>query len=180
MDVARAVSLHAFRDTTGAMGRVAYDLGNVYRIFPPIHNSSPLFWALQFPVAELAQPRDSLAQALVSRFAEALTPETFGRALDAIDAAMEPLDEHRMSRPDAELIEREFTNAARLLRHACQRATALLDGSLADPGARRALEQDLQAAITEYRQLWLARNRPGGLEDSAGRLERSRADYVSG
>jgi hypothetical protein len=35
----------------------------------------------------------------------------------------------------------------------------------------------MQALIGEYRQLWLARNRPGGLEDSAGRLERARADY---
>jgi hypothetical protein len=177
LDVARAVSLHAFRDATGAMGRVAYDLGNVYRILPAIHNSSPLFWALQFPAAELAQPRDSLAQALVPRIAQALTPETFGRALKAIDEAMEPLEEHRMARPDAELIQREFTNAAGLLRHACRRATALLDGSLGDGAVRGALGQDMQALIADYRQLWLARNRPGGLEDSAGRLERARDDY---
>jgi hypothetical protein len=177
MDVSRAVSLHAFRDATGATGRVAYDLGNVYRILPEIHNSSPLFWALQFPLAELAQPSDSLAQALAPRIAQAFTPETFGRALKAIDDAMEPLEEHRMSRPDAELIRREFTSSAQLLRHACRRASALLDGSLADPGARHALDQDMQAIVAEYRRLWLARSRPGGLEDSVGRLERARADY---
>jgi hexosaminidase len=177
LDVARAVSLHAFRDSTGALGRVAYDLGNVYRILPEIHNSSPLFWALQFPVAELAQPRDPLAQALVPRITQALTPETFDRALKAIDEAVEPLEEHRMARPDAELIQREFTNAAQLLRHACRRASAILDGSMDNSGVRGALDQDMQALIGEYRQLWLARNRPGGLEDSAGRLERARADY---
>jgi hypothetical protein len=179
VDVAHAVSLHAFRDATGAMGRVAYDLGNVYHMLPEIHNSSPLFWALQFPLADLAQPRDSLAQALVPRIAQALTSETFGRTLDAIDAAMQPLEEHRMSRPDAQLIQREFANSGRLLRHACRRAMAIFDGSLEDSSARRALDQDMQATIAEYRQLWLARNRPGGLEDSVGRLERARADYVS-
>ena len=42
---------------------------------------------------------------------------------------------------------------------------------------RRELDEDMQAIIAEYRQLWLARNRPGGLEDSVGRLERARADY---
>ena len=82
-----------------------------------------------------------------------------------------------MSRPDADLIRREFSNAAQLLRHACRRASAVLAGSLADDGVRDALDQDMQALIAEYRQLWLARNRPGGLEDSAGRLERARADY---
>ena len=179
VDVAHAVSLHAFRDATGAMGRVAYDLGNVYQMLPEIHNSSPLFWALQFPLAELAQPRDSLAQALVPRIAQALTPETFGRTLDAIDTAMAPLEEHRMSRPDAQLIQREFANSGRLLRHACRRAMAIFDGSLEDSSARRALDQDMQAIVAEYRQLWLARNRPGGLADSVGRLERARADYVS-
>ncbi len=177
VDVAHAVSLHAVRDASGAMGRVAYDLGNVYRMLPEIHNSSPLFWALQFPLAELVQPRDPLAQALVPRIAQGLTPETFGRTLKAIDAAMEPLEENRMSRPDAQLIQREFANSGRLLRHACRRAIAILDGSLADSSARRTLDQDMQAVVAEYRQLWLARNRPGGLEDSVGRLERARADY---
>jgi hypothetical protein len=64
-----------------------------------------------------------------------------------------------------------------LLRHACRRASAILDGSLGDSSVRGALGQDMQALIAEYRQLWLARNRPGGLEDSAGRLATARADY---
>ena len=48
MDVPAVVSLHAFRDPTGVMGRVAYDLGNVYKsagVLMP--NSSLLFWTLQ-------------------------------------------------------------------------------------------------------------------------------------
>jgi hypothetical protein len=178
LDVARAVGLHAFRDATGAMGRVAYDLGNVYTLLPAIHNSSPLFWALQFPLAELAQPREPLARAMISQIAHGFTPETLGTARAAIDRALEPLEEHRMERPDAELIQREFANAGRLLRHACRRAGLALDPNQADAARlRREVGEDLQAIIAEYRQLWLARNRPGGLDDSAARLERAAADY---
>jgi hypothetical protein len=170
MDVPRAVGLHAFRDPTGATGQVAYELGNVYRTLPEIHNSSALFWILQTPLAELPrQPRLDLAQ---------LTPAAFEAALAAIDRAIEPLDEARMIRPDAEIITREFTNTARLLRHACRRAQlALNHGQSGAAPDRRALDQDMQAIIAEYKQLWLARNRPGGLPDSAARLEVARADY---
>jgi hexosaminidase len=179
LDIARAVSLHAFRDPSGAVGRAAYDLGNVYRMLgPEIHNSSLLFWVLQFPLAELIQPRESLAQALIPRIAQALSPEIFDRAAEAIDRAAQPIAQARIDRPDAEIIKREFANAARLLRHACRRAKLALDRGRAETaGIRQELDQDMQAIIAEYKQLWLARNRPGGLEDSVARLERARSDY---
>ena len=40
-----------------------------------------------------------------------------------------------------------------------------------------ALAEDADRLIVEYRDLWLARSRPGGLADSAGRLERMRQVY---
>ena len=47
LDVARAVSQHAFQDSTGSLGRAAYDLGNVYRsVGVEPHNSSEIFWAM--------------------------------------------------------------------------------------------------------------------------------------
>jgi hexosaminidase len=177
MDMARAVSLHAFRDPTGAVGRAAYDLGNIYRMLgPEIHNSSLLFWVLQLPLAELRQPRDSLAQAITSQ----LTPATFAEATAAIDRAVAPIEGAQMDRPDAGLIRREFANTARLMRHACRRAALALEpAEAADAGVVAALDQDMRQIIEEYRQLWLARNRPGGLDDSAARLESARADYTS-
>ena len=41
-----------------------------------------------------------------------------------------------------------------------------------------ALAEDADRLIVEYRDLWLARSRPGGLADSARRLERMRQDYL--
>jgi hypothetical protein len=165
LDVAAAVSLHAFADPSGSMGRVACDLGNVYRaVGTPLHNSSALFWILQKSQAEL-------------RAAPPATPPDFAAALAAIDQALEPLGTARMQRPDAALIVAEFENTARLLRHACRRGPALLDAA-PDAATRRALDNDLRDTIREYERLWLARNRPGGLADSVARLQRARADYA--
>ncbi len=159
-DVAEVISRFAFDDPTGAMGRVAYDLGNVYRApgYTP-HNSSVLFWILQ--------------QRYLDQHDVGLEPEDFKRALDAIDAALAPLDEAQMERRDAALIKREFENAARLLRHACQHALWQME----DTGDPTALAADLEAAIEEYKKLWLTRNRPGGLQDSLARFDRLRPAY---
>lgn len=164
LDVPAVVSRHAFTDPTGAMGRVAYDLGNVYRAVgyePP--NSSALFWVLQSPPVSDTSTLPRL---------------DFDRALDAIDAAIQPLATERMTRPDAPLILQEFDNTVRLLRHACRLGQLLIqpDGSGALP-RRRLLNDDIREIIREYERLWLARNRLGGLADSVARLERVRARY---
>ncbi|HWQ15119.1 MAG TPA: glycoside hydrolase family 20 zincin-like fold domain-containing protein [Roseiflexaceae bacterium] len=166
MDVAAVVGRHAFGDPTGAMGRVAYDMGNVYRHvgFEP-HNSSALFWVLQ----ELPGVAGTQWQ---------LPPLTFDAALAAIDAAMQPMARARMRRPDAAQIAQEYELVARLLRHACRRGQFMAEPE--GPGGqarRRLLDEDMREIIREYERLWLARNRPGGLPDSLARLEAARSLY---
>lgn len=166
MDVPRAVSWHAFRDPTGAMGRVAYDLGNVYRaigVEPP--NSSALFWILQRPLEWV-------------RAQQPIPSDVFQRTLEAIDRAMLPLNGAQIARPDAGLIAQEYTNMARLLRHACKRGLLALETDRIRADKMHAeLDQDMQEIIQDYKRIWLARNRPGGLDDSVARLERAREDY---
>jgi hypothetical protein len=41
------------------------------------------------------------------------------------------------------------------------------------PKTRQRLRSKLEALLDEHRRLWLQRNRPGGLEESAGRLKRT-------
>jgi hypothetical protein len=36
----------------------------------------------------------------------------------------------------------------------------------------------MEEIIRDYRDVWLARNRPGGLAESVGRLEAAMADYL--
>lgn len=153
IDIVAALNQHAFDDPAGVLGRVAYDLGNVYRVcFKNNRNGSALFRVLVPPPSD-AHPERSL------------TPPELDAADAAIDAAAAPLRHSRSRRSDAALIVDEFRNAAAILHHAVDLARAKLAGVNDETSAQRA--QDL---ASEHRRLWLARNRPGGLVDSVRRL----------
>lgn len=162
-DMAQAVSLHAFRDPTGGMGRLAYDLGNAYlQTGVLLHNNSVLFRLLQ------ESPDDIAAR-------DGLTKANLEKTLNYIDEATAALDDARPNRPDADLIRREFRWAADMLRHACRRGIWSLGRD--DLTLRQHLAQDAAQLQTEHRQIWLARNRSGGLSDSQARFEKMRRDY---
>jgi hypothetical protein len=80
------------------------------------------------------------------------------RAEAAIESAMRNVHSAKMSRADAELIKDEFANAAAMLRYACRKARG------------ETTPAELDRIVHTHRQCWLARNRPGGLEDSVGKL----------
>ncbi len=168
LDIAQAASLYAFGDPTGSIGRVAVELGNIYRIPGlAVPNGSALFWMLQLTFEEFGQRPRIVPEA-----------QSFQAALRAIDEALLPLAAARMQCHDASLIIREYEFTARLMRHACRRGLLANDPTQqTDSAVRRELDADLQAIIQEYQELWLARNRRGGLADSVARLQRGRADY---
>jgi len=160
MDSAAVLSRHAFGDRTGCLGRVAYDLGNVYRALGgPVQSPSLLFWVLQ---GLATGPRLS-----------AEPPPDYAAARAAIDAALAPLAGARPQRPDAALILAEFETTAGLLRHACDRGQALL-AAAAGGVAPAAPAGEMRDLIREYERIWLARNRPGGLADSVRRFAAAR------
>jgi len=166
LDIPRVLSLYAFRDPTGSMGRVAYDLGNASQVvgIEP-HNSTALFRILQKPLAPFPYPDQVSAGDLY-------------RTLEAISQAMAPLTGAQITRPDAGLIVMEYALAARLMRHACRRGLLALESDPAKAALfRRELDHDMQDLILHYKQAWLSRNRPGGLKDSVARLEKVRQDY---
>ena len=88
---------------------------------------------------------------------------------------MQPLEQAQMQRPDADLIKREYRHTARLMRHACRRGILAFGSD--DPAERAALAEDMRAILSEYRALWLARSRPGGLENSAACFEQIIQEY---
>jgi hypothetical protein len=81
-----------------------------------------------------------------------------------------------MNRSDVDLILAELRNGVQMLRYACARGTFLKDASTSSSGRLRTWMQEI---LSEHRRLWLARNRPGGLADSAARLERIINSYNS-
>jgi hypothetical protein len=163
LDLPKALDAHVFRDRAGVVGRVARDLGNVYQAYAkPLNNGSRLFWTL------LATPdRKPLW--------EGVTADEYRAAERAVAAAVAPLANARMTRPDAALVVDEFQHAADLLTHACRRGRHLLDRRAHDDAT--ALQSDLTRLTATHRRLWLARNREGGLSDSAARLTAASAAY---
>lgn len=167
MDLPAALDRFAFRDRAGVMGRLAYDLGNVYNSLEIdwVH-SSALFWILQRSLEEAGR------HTKIERI-------PFEKVLAVIEQASSGLDEARMNRPDGDLVRDEYALTVRLMRHACRRGmmAVALAASQAPPANPAELDADMQEIITEFKRLWLARNRPGGLAESVARFEKARQDY---
>jgi len=166
IQLAPALSLHVFDDPTGAMGQLAYDLGNVYLVWERetghrLHNSNFLVRVLYQPVEELEARGFNWAEIPV---------EPFQLARQEIEAVIARLPQAQMRGTDAPLIRREYENAARLLLHACalgEFKVALAKGKATTEQAS-SLAEDMRAILAEHRALWLARNRAGGLEQNSG------------
>ncbi len=154
--LAAAVDLHGFQPAPGspAAGQLAADLGNLYQACGKLRaNGSLLFWLL------VAGNND-------------LPGQLEGVGLDGLHATQAKLADCqarlaklRLQRADGELIVAELANNAAMLEQGLRRGLAALGEDVWQPEA-------LQPLRDEHRRLWLARNRPGGLPESLGWLER--------
>ncbi len=180
IDLPAVVSNFAFHDQTGVMGKLAYLLGNAYQ--KPgvlVRNGSFLMWIYhftldQFPTARYARWLEgNNREALKDR---PLLTRNLHETINYIDEVMADMENAQMQVPDADIIKREFGLTARMLKHGAKRALLELED---DSVSKESLLADMDEIITIYRQNWLTRNRPGGLDDSAARLLRARQTYTT-
>jgi hypothetical protein len=165
---------HCYGDDAGRLGDALARLGELHRIVPlQVPNVSALVLHLYFPQLPVGADLDP-----------ALRPEHLRAVVDGID---ESLDALRQARPVSEhgrLAVDELAASAELLRVCCDDAQARLGagGRLASvPGPVRAeLAERVGGVLEMHRERWLARNRPGGLDESCAWLEHLRACYVTG
>jgi hexosaminidase len=169
LDMPRALDLFAFEDQAGIMGKIAYDLGNVYLAFGEPHiNGGTLVYALQLSHEDLEKrmaaqggDRHAIIEQLHSVTAQ-------------INTILAPINQADIHRPDATLIRDEFTQVAGLLRHSIDRICLLLGDEERAPDE---LGAELQSLVGQQRTNWLARNRPGGLDDSINRFDKRLDEY---
>jgi hypothetical protein len=164
LDIREALNLYAFRDSTGTMGSLAYDLGNIYHevgIEPD--NASALFHILQNPIQDWVEylDRGSAIQVL-------------HHTLGVIDQLYKQQSGFSSMRPDKELLQREFTLSVDLLRHACMRG---IFGFGSPEFSKNTLTEDIDRIKSEFEQIWLSRNRPGGLPDSLSYFDKTKMAY---
>jgi hexosaminidase len=174
LDLPAALSRHAFDDPTGELGLALRELGDAHRaLTPQFFNISTLTMHLYFPQVQIGRS-----------FTEGLQAAEVDEAERRIDAAVDRLHRARPSRPDGGLIVEELETSAALVRVLCHDLKARLeaDGWLASvpERARRRLASELEPVVARHRDLWLARNRQGGLADSTAWLEHLHEVYLSG
>lgn len=144
-----------FRDAAGAIGDVLHDLGNTYLAAGPLlHNSTALgrlfhsaaAWRTWKPLAEC----DFTAQE------------------QAVRQAAAGLERADLRTADGPLVMREMRNSVRLLLLLCDLGRTLQGvqrGERPATGKVQQLVRELDEVAYEHRELWLQRNRPGGLEE---------------
>lgn len=160
VDIARAASLHLFADPSGATGRFAFELGNVYTKVPGrIHNATAYAVGVTLPEDILRRRSEG---ATIDRAALARV----NKELDRLERSVPALT---MGRGDAALIQREFAYALAMMRYGTGRiARILLPKFAPDDKAHKAA---YRKAVSAHRKVWLARNRPGGMADSAAKIK---------
>jgi len=166
-----ALSRHAFGDATGEMGRLAYRLGNAYRLTgKPMTGMSPLFWILTNPLESIARDPD-------------LAQSDPAPVLVDLAECRRQLGQARPARWDAELLVREWDLTIRLLEHACHRWRLACRGETASETLQQTLARDLARDLdeiqAEFESIWRERNRPGGLADSLDRLRQVGEAYAA-
>jgi hexosaminidase len=164
-DFISALDLHAFFDEACVMGRLSYDLGNAHeKAGRATHNSTVLF--------------KMLTQSSDDPLPDGVTVESLRETGEHIISIIEPLEGARMDRDDAGTTHDEFANAARMMLHACERGTAMHEGTIDSAEKRDELASGMRTILGEHRRLWSARNRVGGLQDSESVLEERLKEYA--
>lgn len=177
-NVQRALDTHVFRDRQGVMGQLVYDLGNAYQLPGVLQNAASLLYSLHIhSLANLQERADLLFHAGESRktlFDDDGLRANLYASIDYIADQISRIEQARMEVADAELVEREFKHMALMAQHGARRGLLQLSDSAV---ARRHMQEELAAIEAEFPLLWLARSRPGGMDNSQRQLAEMRLLY---
>lgn len=168
------LSEYVFQDTTQRVGLALMRLGNAYE------------------KAKISEGNANVFHLLLTRYAwtmkgnyqtKDLTITNLRNTEAEIDAALKVLEDANPQCADADIVIAEIEQAAALAKHAVHlgierlqvKSRQTLDIS---HEKRRKLAHELQKIIDNHKKLWIIRNRPGGLQESAGRMQNLHDYYL--
>ncbi|MCH9651698.1 MAG: family 20 glycosylhydrolase [Deltaproteobacteria bacterium] len=166
--LAALLDLQVFHGEAPGLGRILYDLGNVYKLPGAVpKNGSALFFLLIFSQETLEHRRfDGLSEEGLQKSRTVLA-EISGR-----------LRELQTGSSRGALVQAELLWVSDLLTLGADLGTARLQAGRDQPleavpaEVRRTLASRLEPLLERHSEIWSVRNRPGGLQDSQQRLRR--------
>ncbi|MCK5861899.1 MAG: family 20 glycosylhydrolase [Candidatus Hydrogenedentes bacterium] len=168
IDLARAADTHIFLDRAGVMSRAAMDLGSAHARTGMTRGNATVYYGLLIHALQSNPNRGYL---------KGMTLEGLHDCRIHLEEALKRMKNARMERKDGALILAEFSMNTRMALFAVRlgeerlRAGGVSTSKL-PATIRISLVKELNQIMDAYSKLWLARNRPGGLTDSIGRLEK--------
>jgi len=174
IDLVAALSSHSFSDESGNLARALLILGNAYLIVTPqLSNMSALALHFYYP------------QVIIGKGLTAgLRIDELERLERLLGEVRERLSHASPKRVDGVAVIEELYWSVDVMDLLAADAKARLigDGSISSVPAsvRRDFAARVDEITVQYRRLWLARSRPGGLQDSVAWLDNLHASYATG
>ena len=169
------LSVYVFKDPTRNTARGILKLGDAYE------------------VAKMPEGVANVFHLILNRHAwkwntnyqtKTLTIENLQKTEAAIDEAMAIFLKGKPQCEDAEIVIEEIIQASNLAKHSVHFGIERL--KVADRQTksiplekRKALAAELKPLIENHKKIWVKRNRPGGLDDSAGRMQKIYDYYLN-
>ena len=174
LDLAAALSVHCYDDPTGELAAAVLALGDAHRVVTPqFPNMSTIVLHLYFPQLTLGRG-----------LTRGLTVDELDRLEEVLASARASAGRAASARPDGPRLVDELQWSADLVSLLTDDARARLhgDGTIGSVAAeqRERFAARLADLTDQYRELWLARNRPGGLDDSVSWLDNLHRSYTTG
>jgi hexosaminidase len=168
LDMDHALDVHIFHDEAGVTGSIILGLADAYLDAGINIPNQSWIWRILY---EAGRPMET---GKIRDLDETRLEKTLAR----IDELMSRLPGSKMGCADSIQVENEIMFGSALLKHACYLGRSRIrSGCTAHTAAelpeddRTWLAGNMTRLIEDHKRVWLARNRPGGLADSAARLE---------
>ena len=169
IDVIPYLNRFIFKDESSVTGQLIWDIGNAYELESiQINNGTKLFFGFR---------QELKNQEKVETFIQGLKVEDYLKLKDFLETSLETLEKTEMACGDAPLVKAEIENGIHYVLHGTKRILYML-GHYTDPvEILYELRQEISAIMKNHYELWHARNRLGGLENSLSEMRRQRNEY---